>query len=222
MSGTVNTKLQDLFLEKFFKLPTGIDFYLTGGTALARFYLHHRDSIDLDLFTNNQTIDFAALNFQILTIGEKLKLKIIKQVTTPTFLQYIFEDADRSTLKIDVVKDIPVRFGKTKIVNNVRLDSLENIASNKILAIFGWTDAKDFIDLYFLVQKCKFSVSSLIGKAKKKDLGFTEFYFANSVNQLQNVSVFPEIFLPFDPEDFRKFYAGLSRELLLKIKPKVN
>lgn len=29
------------------------DFYLTGGTALSRFYLHHRFSDDLDFFLNN-------------------------------------------------------------------------------------------------------------------------------------------------------------------------
>ena len=32
-----------------------LPFYLTGGTALGRFYLNHRFSIDLDFFVNNDT-----------------------------------------------------------------------------------------------------------------------------------------------------------------------
>lgn len=30
------------------------NFYLTGGTALAEFYLHHRQSEDLDFFSENE------------------------------------------------------------------------------------------------------------------------------------------------------------------------
>ncbi len=43
--------LQDKFLIwwKTLEYP----FYLTGGTALGRFYLNHRFSEDLDLFLNN-------------------------------------------------------------------------------------------------------------------------------------------------------------------------
>ena len=43
--------LQDKILEIVGKLPVG--FYLTGGTALSRAYLHHRYSDDLDFFVNN-------------------------------------------------------------------------------------------------------------------------------------------------------------------------
>lgn len=220
MSGTINTHLQDLFLEEFFSLPQAGDFYLTGGTALSRFYLFHRESVDLDLFTNNQTADFANLNFQILAIGQKLKLTIVKQVVTKTFLQYIFEDNKKSTLKVDLVRDISVHHGKIKTVEKIRLDALENIATNKILAIFGRTDAKDFIDLYFLLKNKKFTLLKLITKAKEKDLGFTEFYFANAVKQLENTHIYPEVFLPFNKTEFQKFYQNLSRDLLLQIKPK--
>jgi hypothetical protein len=44
-----NFALQDRFLKRFFAGPLGQHFYLTGGTALARFYFHHRESLDLEL-----------------------------------------------------------------------------------------------------------------------------------------------------------------------------
>ncbi len=61
--------LQDKFLEQFFGSEFGSRFYLTGGTALARFYFQHRDSLDLDLFTNDQSQDFDTVNRTILFIA---------------------------------------------------------------------------------------------------------------------------------------------------------
>ena len=45
------TPLQAAFLTRFFSTDTGQLFFLTGGTALAAYHLHHRLSVDLDLFT---------------------------------------------------------------------------------------------------------------------------------------------------------------------------
>ena len=45
------TPLQKTFLTRFFATDVGQRFFLTGGTALAAFHLHHRLSVDLDLFT---------------------------------------------------------------------------------------------------------------------------------------------------------------------------
>ncbi|MCI0519819.1 MAG: nucleotidyl transferase AbiEii/AbiGii toxin family protein, partial [Chloroflexi bacterium] len=89
----VNFDLQDRFLERFFASPIGERFYLTGGTALARFYFNHRESLDLDLFTNEAAQDFAVVNRVVLGILFDLKLSITSQVATDTFLQYILADA---------------------------------------------------------------------------------------------------------------------------------
>ena len=50
------------FQDKILEMVDGanVDFYLTGGTALSRFYLNHRYSDDLDFFVNNH----AAFNEQ--------------------------------------------------------------------------------------------------------------------------------------------------------------
>lgn len=45
------TSLQAAFLTRFFATDTGQLFFLTGGTALAAYHLHHRLSVDLGLFT---------------------------------------------------------------------------------------------------------------------------------------------------------------------------
>lgn len=53
MADTPNilTPLQRRFLAAFSQTALQRDFFLTGGTALAHFYLHHRLSEDLDFFT---------------------------------------------------------------------------------------------------------------------------------------------------------------------------
>ena len=49
----VLTPFQGSFLKAFSKTPLNNLFYLTGGTALAAFYLEHRLSDDLGFFTND-------------------------------------------------------------------------------------------------------------------------------------------------------------------------
>ena len=49
------TPLQRRLLREIGQSPLREEFFLTGGTALAALYLHHRYSVDLDLFTENPT-----------------------------------------------------------------------------------------------------------------------------------------------------------------------
>ncbi len=46
------SEFQKAFLQLFASLPDQERFYLAGGTALAEYYLGHRLSNDLDLFTS--------------------------------------------------------------------------------------------------------------------------------------------------------------------------
>ncbi len=216
----INYPLQDKFLEKFFSSRFGRDFYLTGGTALARFYFNHRQSLDLDLFSHNQKIDFNEINFEILKIINALGLTLTKQVNTETFLQYICEGKNALDLKIDIVRDIPVHFGKIIKMGIVRIDSLENIGSNKILAILGRSDAKDFIDLYFILTQTQLKFGYLYDLAKQKDLGLSEFYLANSIRQIKEINIYPQMLKQFNKTLMLKFYDNLSKKLLAKIKPK--
>jgi len=218
----VNYHLQDQFLNRFFTSRFGTDFYLTGGTALARFYFHHRESVDLDVFTQNQEIDFAAVNLEVGKMVHAMNLKTIKQVVTNTYLQYILEDHVHKGLKIDVVKDVPVHFGEFKHAGKTTVDSLENIGSNKVLAIFGRTDHKDFIDLYYILHETPLTFDYLVSLAKQKDIGLTEFYLANSIDQLQAATQMPILLKPLDIDDYTLFYRQLSTDMLLKLKPKDN
>lgn len=211
--------LQDHFLERFFSGPVAEYYYLTGGTALSRFYFHHRESFDLDLFTNDQSQDFAHVNQLVLGILYELGLQITKQVTTSTFIQYIVTDSAGDTLKVDIVKDIPVHFGEIKVKDKVRVDSLENIGSNKVLAVFGRTDAKDFIDLYWILHNTTFQFDSLFQQAKEKDLGLSELYLAYALQNINKITLFPPMLASLPWDDIKIYFQTLARELLARIKP---
>lgn len=98
--------LQDKVLKIIDAL--GTPFYLTGGTALSRCYLHHRYSDDLDFFVNNE----------------------------PKFV------------KVDFVNDVAFRYGNVeKKILFSRVDTIENILSNKISAVMSRDEAKDVVDI---------------------------------------------------------------------------
>jgi predicted nucleotidyltransferase component of viral defense system len=214
-----NFALQDRFLKRFFAGPLGSHFYLTGGTALARFYFHHRESLDLELSTNDFDQDFAQVNQVILGILHALTLQITSQVVTDTFIQYIVTDLDGNLLKVDLVKDIPVHFGPLVERDGIRLDSLENIGSNKVLAVFGRTDAKDFIDLYWILQNTDLKFDDLYLQAREKDLGLSELYLAYALQNSEKIRLFPRMVQPLPWEDVKTFFQALARDLLNRIKP---
>ena len=147
----------------------------------------------------------------------KLKLKPDKAVVTDTFIQYII-DSPRP-LKVDLVKDIPVHFGENLIKGRIAVDSLINLATNKILAIFGRIDPKDFIDLFFILEKTKFEFDELFTLAKQKDLGLTELYFSFSIDKFLQTKILPPILVSFNKRRFYKFYQDLLKTLLKRIKP---
>jgi predicted nucleotidyltransferase component of viral defense system len=216
---SANFALQDRFLERFFAGPLAAHFYLTGGTALARYYFHHRESLDLDLFTNDWEQDFSQVNQLVLGVLHALGLRITSQVSTETFLQYILTDTTGTSLKVDLVKDVPVHFGDLLTRNGVRIDSLENIGSNKVLAVFGRTDARDFIDLYWILHYTDLKFDGLFEQAQMKDSGLSEFYLAYALQNVEKIRLFPRMLEPMAWDEIKSFYQKLARALLNQIKP---
>lgn len=216
---SANYTWQDRFLKLFFQSPMSEAFYLTGGTALARFYFFHRESLDLDLFTNDLDQDFTLLNRTVLVILHTLGFQITSQATTSTFIQYVVTDPQGRSLKIDFVKDVPIHFGDPILREGIRVDSLENIGSNKILAVFGRTDAKDFIDLYWILKHTELKFDDLYQLARQKDLGLSELYLAYALQNIDKVQLFPRMLKPLPWDEVKAYFQSLAKELLIRIKP---
>ncbi len=211
------TKLQQEVLQSFFSVSISKSFFLTGGTALSGFYLHHRKSVDLDLFTF-EDIEIEPLEQALEAIAKNFHLQLDHRLATPGYHKF-FLIGKNEELKIDLVKEQKVQFGQINTFGDIRVDSVENIGSNKITAIFGRTEAKDFIDLYFILKKKMFAFEELLQDAKKKDLGLSEFYLAHMLLEVKNLKDFPEMFVPFNKDIMVNYFISLANKLLLKAKP---
>lgn len=169
--------LQKELLSIFPGVPESDFFYLTGGTALSAFYLKHRKSNDLDFFTDNEDI-ISSFSFRIEAILKDNAFTLERSRGLHSFVELIVNKRSCSTL-IHLAQDAPFRFEPTKTFPDfprVRIDSLKDIASNKLLALFQRATLRDFIDIYFLVTGKHFSAEELTRLAKEKDPGFDLYW----------------------------------------------
>ncbi|MDP3973275.1 MAG: nucleotidyl transferase AbiEii/AbiGii toxin family protein [Candidatus Daviesbacteria bacterium] len=210
---------QITILQLFFASEFAKTFFFTGGTCLAAFYLAHRESQDLDFFSLSP-FDSLVLRTTIQEIADKTNATMSIQARSQTYSEIYLENTkDRWRQKIDVVQEQPVHFGEITHVDNIAVDSLINITTNKILAVFGRLEPKDYIDLYMIFTQTELSFDEMFEKTKQKDTGLSELYFANVIADVGQFKTFPKMHTPFNREAFVKFYQDLSRNLLLKIKP---
>ena len=76
-------------------------FYFTGGTALAEFYLQHRLSEDIDLFTEEQEVNQVVVGAFLDKISPELGIKEIKPTQFMGLFSYILIFNDGEQLKVD-------------------------------------------------------------------------------------------------------------------------
>ncbi|MBU0721940.1 nucleotidyl transferase AbiEii/AbiGii toxin family protein [Patescibacteria group bacterium] len=138
-------------------------FYLTGGTALAEYYLQHRLSEDLDFFSKKEfDPQFISVFFKKNT--KKLNIKKIEyqqSFNRNLFFLYIGGEIIKTEFTF-------FPFSRIEKKNKLFIDSLIDIAVNKIFTIYQKPRARDFIDLYFINKKTGWKISDLIKKAKIK------------------------------------------------------
>ena len=212
------TPLQEEFLRRFFGHDVGRAFFLTGGTALAAFYLYHRISEDVDLFTVEEG-ELDAAEDVVLTLGDETGWEIHHRRLSPHFLRVDLTTAKGEFLRVELVQDVGPQFGEKRWCEGVLVDALPNIAANKVTAILGRGDVKDFVDLYFIIQRWGYDFDVLLEMGKQKDKGLTEFYLAGMMRQVRRVKDLPVMLEPVDLEALASFYDELADRLLARHRP---
>jgi predicted nucleotidyltransferase component of viral defense system len=117
-------------------------FALAGGTSLA-LQLGHRNSIDLDFFTY-ETPDTELIIQQLNDFND---VELLLHKKDSTLLLKI------NGIKVDFIKHSYPYLGPILTENNIRLYNTMDIAAMKLNAISSRGSKKDFIDIYFLLQK---------------------------------------------------------------------
>jgi hypothetical protein len=202
------TPLQASVLEGFFATAAGQQFYLTGGTALSAFHLHHRASVDLDLFTLD---DLALREADILLpqLAASMNCRLGAMRRTEHYREVFLEPESGDPLKIDMVRDFGPQYGE-----HIRL-------GNKLTAILGRTEPKDFVDLCFILR-AGYSFDDLLAKARTKDLGLHPFYLAGSLRQVRNFGRLPTTTPPLTLSELQYDMLVLADRLLDQEQPNDN
>ena len=205
--------LQDKFLSWWQEIE--FPFYLTGGTALGRFYLNHRLSEDLDFFINSTT----QYSFFIAEIRKKISIDF-----SIDFQQSLFSDdftrffisQDDIFLKIDFVHDIGYYVGAPTSYAYGKIDTPINILSNKLTAITGRDEPKDIFDIIHLSRNYSFNWLTVFADAKQKAI-------LNEIDVAQRLNSFPVKLLesvdwliePLDLEAISETLQQLTDDFLL-------
>ncbi len=140
----------------------------SGGTALSHKYLQHRCSYDLDFMSKDLLPDDYIL-LQIKKIAENLRINNIEEQKRFNRHQFWLTKG-KKTLKIEFVfyPFFDIKKPKRDKAFNVRVDSIEDILTNKIHAIFERIEPKDIFDLYCILQKTKTQFPLSLKWVKKK------------------------------------------------------
>jgi len=206
-------------IEAFFAARDWKGLWLTGGTCLAEYYFGHRVSLDVDLFTMDQDLFQAARatiqELQVLrTVGEVETVRV-----TPLFCQFLLRCRDGEVVKIDLTKDIPVSLDEKVRYGNVWLDSLLDLASNKMGCLVHREDAKDYVDLYYLLPHLGLDARQALDLGLQKEGGLDPLILAAQMQfiQAQPKPDFLRVETPW--EDIQRFFRAFREEMLRLIRP---
>ncbi len=214
------------YLKKFYPFQDEVlqsmqkakqEFYLTGGTASSRVYLHHRYSDDLDFFANDHP-DFMLWAERViaqLVHDQRWTCQVL--LKEARFVR-LFVKKEGIDLKLEFVNDVPSHMGEIVIHDKFgRVDSAENIFANKITAVIDRRAPKDYADIWGFSYQMKLSIQEAIQGAQSKAAGIfppdlARVLFDVHESDWQAIQWIQEP----DPKKFIRELHQLAENLLLK------
>ncbi len=192
-------------------------FYFTGGTALSAFYLHHRFSEDIDLFSEEE-FEFLPIRAFIGKVQRALKL------TKVDYRQYfglhtfeLFFSA-KNILKVDFSYYPFPRIEKGERYGALAVDSVFDIAVNKVHTIALRPRARDFIDLYFIVHDYGYDLFDLLMKAKVKfDWHIDPIQLGSRLFEAADIRDLPRMIRKVEERAWRTLFVREAEKLKTRI-----
>lgn len=182
------------------------EFYLVGGTALAIYY-NHRESIDIDLFSN--------FNFDAKTLLENIQHDYSYQLlnTADNTLKGIIDDVN-----VDIIAHRYPYLKAPENLNDMRLLSVPDIIAMKLNAIsVSGQRPKDYLDIYYALHD--YSISEMVGFYQ------TKYSQQNSGHVLKSLIYFDDVDLAGWPKlikdpklEWEKVKVKIEKEVLELIK----
>jgi len=157
-------------------------FFLTGGAALVGYYLGHRTTHDLDLFTTEDLLEDGLAALAASAREVDATLEPIR--TSPDFRRFLLRRGDEA-LVVDLVRDsAPQLFPDKPVIGGIRIDPPEEILANKLCTLLSRSEIRDLVDVKALEQK-GFSIEQAFPLAMRKDGGLTPGQLAWVLSELR-------------------------------------
>lgn len=195
------------------------NFYLTGGTALAEFYLHHRLSEDLDFFSEYE-FDPQSISVFLKKIKNEAKIKKIEYQQSFNRNLFFLDLMDGDKIKMEFTYFPFFRIEKKEKIGGLFVDSVLDIAVNKVFTIYQKPRIRDFIDLYFILKKHKeLSLDDLIKKAQIKFGNYIDpIQLGSQYIKVKELKDFPKMLEKVQENVWQEFFIAeakrLSREII--------
>lgn len=209
------TSIQKLIFDKFSEDKSlRKQFYFTGGTALSAFYLHHRESEDLDFFSESDFVN---------QITDRFTNQISKTINTEsrftqienTRIYELLKDG-KLQMKIDFNYYPYQRLKQGITFQDVAIDSLFDIATNKLQTIISRTQIKDFVDLFFLLKE--FTFWDLVHAVKQKfNLEEDLVLLGSNFLKVEQFDVLPKMLIPLTLNELQDFFKEQAKKIAKRV-----
>lgn len=198
-------------------------FYWTGGTLLSHYYLHHRKSFDLDFFSDNA---FTREELTPFLVDVKKALSADTLIERKIYDRWEFVISQRDpVLRFEFVhyNHEKKRLAPLVQYRGLLIDSLPDLAANKVMAYLDRNEPKDLFDVYILLKQRKFTVPTLLAMLDQKfGVRISEFTFwTESTKQLQSLDGLLPYLLLSDPvkqgeflKNVKYFFLDQGKEFL--------
>ena len=166
----------------FLSLPEAANFALAGGAALAFHRIIQRTTRDLDFFgTLAEEVQPVAESFAKQLRAEGFLAEPIG--SSPVFVRLLVRDEGGEEVLVDIGMDYRLRPPEETGIGRVL--STEELAADKLLALFGRAEARDFVDVFLLARR--FGTPAMLEWAGEKDKGFDPYRLALSMGRLESI-----------------------------------
>jgi predicted nucleotidyltransferase component of viral defense system len=185
-------------------------YYLSGGTALAVYYLQHRFSDDLDFFTQTRTDPLAIETF-VKQAKQQVGASEVRFEKINDRRLYFFQIGDRE-LKIEFAFYPFQPIQKPLIQNGIRIDSFRDITAGKLMALLDRFEPKDFVDLYFILQTR--TLKQVWKDTENKfDIKIPPIFLGGELSKVSRIEALPKMIKPIEINELKKFFSAQAKSL---------
>src|SRR5258708_26089597 len=191
-------------------------FYFTGGTALAEYYLKHRLSEDLDFFSFEEIEPLW-----IVSIAKKLKAVLAADsidIQESFNRNLVFFTFGKEILKTEFTYFPFTQLIVPREIDEIKVDSIKDLAVNKFFTIYQKPSGRHFIDLYLILKNYHFDWDELSKLARLKfDTAIDPIQLGSQLVTAQDIQDLPRMLIDLPEDEWRNFFIVKAKELKKEI-----